>query len=117
ETLHESRIRAKRYTHEILKSEAEMLEELQQVVGEALPYLHSSRPSHGEERGRGPRHERNSAIVTAPRPGVTPRERPEWLVWLGTQRWRRRVRPIAHCDIGSQKSANVVSSAGEGPVV
>jgi pyrroloquinoline quinone (PQQ) biosynthesis protein C len=36
------------------KSEAEMLEELQQVIGEALPYLHSSRPSHGEERGPRP---------------------------------------------------------------
>jgi hypothetical protein len=30
------------------------LEELQQVVGEALPYLHSSRSSHGEERGPRP---------------------------------------------------------------
>jgi hypothetical protein len=28
-----------------------------------------------------------------------------------------RVRPIAHCDIGSQKNAHVVSSAGEGPLV
>ena len=51
ETYESALILAKGYNHELLKSEAEMLEELQQVVGEALPYLHSSRPSHGEERG------------------------------------------------------------------
>jgi hypothetical protein len=42
------------FNHELLKSEAEMLEELQQAVGEALPYRLSSRPSHGEERGPRP---------------------------------------------------------------
>jgi hypothetical protein len=54
ETDESALILAKGYNHELLKSEAEMLEELQQVVGEALPYLHSSRPSHGEERGPRP---------------------------------------------------------------
>jgi hypothetical protein len=54
ETYESALILAKGYNHELLKSEAEMLEELQQVVGEALPYLHSSRPSHGEERGSRP---------------------------------------------------------------
>jgi hypothetical protein len=28
-----------------------------------------------------------------------------------------RVRPVVHCDIGIQKSAHVVSCAGESPVV
>jgi hypothetical protein len=32
-------------------------------------------------------------------------------------RQRDRVRPIAHCDIGRQKNAHVVLSAGEGPLV
>jgi len=45
---------AEGYNHELLKSEAEMLEELQQAVGEALPYRLSSHPSHGEKRGARP---------------------------------------------------------------
>jgi pyrroloquinoline quinone (PQQ) biosynthesis protein C len=47
-------IMAEGYNHEYLKSEAEMLEELQQALGEALPYHHGSGPSHGEERGARP---------------------------------------------------------------
>ena len=50
ETYKSALILAEGYNHELLKSEAEMLEELQQAVGEALPYCHGSIPSHGEER-------------------------------------------------------------------
>jgi hypothetical protein len=54
ETYESSLLLAEGYNHELLKSEAEMLEELQQALGEALPYRHSSSPSHGEERGPRP---------------------------------------------------------------
>jgi len=53
ETYESALIMAEGYNHELLKSEAEMIEELQQAVGEVLPYLHSSSPSH-EERGARP---------------------------------------------------------------
>ena len=42
------------YNHELLKSEAQMLEELQQALGEALPYYRGSYPSHDEKRGARP---------------------------------------------------------------
>jgi hypothetical protein len=48
ETYESALIMAEGYNHELLKSEAEILEELQQAVGEALPYRYSSCPSHGE---------------------------------------------------------------------
>jgi hypothetical protein len=54
ETYESALIMAEGYNHELLKSEAEMLEELQQAVGEALAYRHSSIPSHDEERGPRP---------------------------------------------------------------
>jgi hypothetical protein len=54
ETYESALIMAEGYNHELLKSEAEMLEELQQAVGEALPNRHSSIPSHDEERGPRP---------------------------------------------------------------
>jgi hypothetical protein len=54
ETYESALIMAEGYNHELLKSEAEMLKELQQAVGEALPYLLSSYPSHGENRGARP---------------------------------------------------------------
>jgi hypothetical protein len=54
ETYESALIMAEGYNHELLKTEAEMLEELQQAVGEALPYRHSSIPSHDEERGPRP---------------------------------------------------------------
>jgi hypothetical protein len=54
ETYESALIMAEGYNHELLKSEAEMLEELQQAVGEALSYRHSSIPSHDEERGPRP---------------------------------------------------------------
>ena len=54
ETYESALILAEGYNHELLKSEAEMLEELQQALGEALPYRLSSCPSHGEERGARP---------------------------------------------------------------
>jgi hypothetical protein len=54
ETYESALIMAEGYNHELLKSEAEMLEELQQAVGEALPHRHGSGPSHGEERGARP---------------------------------------------------------------
>ena len=53
ETYKSSLILAEGYNHELLKSEAEMLEELQQALGEALPYRRSGL-SHGEERGPRP---------------------------------------------------------------
>ena len=54
ETYESALIMAEGYNHELLKSEAQMLEELEQAVGETLPYLHSSVPSNGEERGARP---------------------------------------------------------------
>jgi hypothetical protein len=54
ETYESSLLLAEGYNHELLKSEAEMLEELEQALGEPLPYRHSSRPPHGEERGSRP---------------------------------------------------------------
>jgi hypothetical protein len=54
ETYESALIMAEGYNHELLKSEAEMLEELQQAVGEALPYCISSYPSQGEKRGARP---------------------------------------------------------------
>jgi hypothetical protein len=45
---------AEGYNHELLKSEAEMLEEIQQAIGEVLPYNHGSVPSDIEERGARP---------------------------------------------------------------
>jgi hypothetical protein len=54
ETYESALIMAEGYNHELLKSETQMLEELQQAVGEALPYRHSSSPSQGEKRGARP---------------------------------------------------------------
>jgi len=54
ETYESALIMAEGYNHELLKSEAEMLEELQRAVGEALPYRLSSYPSHGEKRDARP---------------------------------------------------------------
>jgi hypothetical protein len=54
ETHESALIMAEGYNHELLKSEAEILEELQQALGETLPYRLSSRPSHGEKRGARP---------------------------------------------------------------
>jgi len=47
ETYESALIMAVGYNHELLKSDAEMLKELQQAVGEALPYHLSSYPSRG----------------------------------------------------------------------
>ena len=54
ETYESALIMAEGYNHELLKSEAEILEELRQAVGEALPYHLSSYPSHGGNRGARP---------------------------------------------------------------
>jgi len=54
ETYKSALIMAEGYNHELLKSEAEMLEELQQAVGEVLPYRLGSSPSHGETRSAQP---------------------------------------------------------------
>ena len=54
ETYQSALIMAEGYNHELLKSEAEILEELQQALGEPLPYRQvPSRqvPSHSEEHG------------------------------------------------------------------
>ena len=53
ETYELSLILAEGYNQELLKSEAEMLEELQQALGEALPYSHSLNPSHGRRSANG----------------------------------------------------------------
>jgi hypothetical protein len=54
ETYESALIMAEGYNHELLKPEAELLEELQQAVGEALPYHLLSSSPHGEERGTRP---------------------------------------------------------------
>jgi hypothetical protein len=54
ETYESALIMAEGYNHELLKPEAEMLGELQQALGEALPYCLSSYPSHDETRGARP---------------------------------------------------------------
>jgi len=51
ETYQSALIMAAGYNHELLKSEAEMLEELQEAIGEALPYRLSSSSSQSEKRG------------------------------------------------------------------
>lgn len=50
ETYQSALILAEGYNHELLKSDAQMLDELERTLGEALPYLHGSSPSH-ETRG------------------------------------------------------------------
>jgi hypothetical protein len=54
ETYQSALIMAEGYNHQLLKSEGEMLEELQQAVGEALPYCISSYPWQGEKRDARP---------------------------------------------------------------
>jgi hypothetical protein len=49
ETYRSALIMAEGYNHELLKSEAEILEELQQAVGETLPSIAHSCSSHGEK--------------------------------------------------------------------
>ena len=49
ETYELALILAEGYNHELLKTEAEMLEELQQALGEALPYPHASSSSDSGE--------------------------------------------------------------------
>ncbi len=50
ETYKSALIMAKGYNHELLKSETEMVEELEQAIGETLPSLGSSSLSCGEKR-------------------------------------------------------------------
>jgi len=45
ETYQSALIMAEGYNHELLKSETQMLEEIEQALGEVLPYLHISGPS------------------------------------------------------------------------
>ncbi len=54
ETYESALIMAEGYNHELLKSEEEMLEELQRAVGETLLYRRDSHPSSGEKRGAQP---------------------------------------------------------------
>jgi hypothetical protein len=54
ETYESALIMAEGYNHELLKSEGEMLEEVQQALGEVLPYRSGSYPSQGEQRGARP---------------------------------------------------------------
>jgi pyrroloquinoline quinone (PQQ) biosynthesis protein C len=51
ETYKSALIMAEGYNHELLKSEAEMLQEIQQAIGETLPYSRGSVPWDTEERG------------------------------------------------------------------
>jgi hypothetical protein len=51
ETYESALIMAEGYNHELLKSEAQMLEELQQACGEALPFRHALSSPQGEARG------------------------------------------------------------------
>jgi len=50
ETYESSLLLAEGYNHELLKSEVEMLEELQAAMGEPLPYCYGLGSSHGDER-------------------------------------------------------------------
>jgi hypothetical protein len=50
ETYESALIMAEGYNHELLKSEAEMLEELHQAIGEALRFRHDLSASRGETR-------------------------------------------------------------------
>jgi hypothetical protein len=52
ETYESALILAEGYNHELLKSEAEMLEEIRKAIGEALPYGRGSVPSNIEELAR-----------------------------------------------------------------
>src|SRR6266516_1391279 len=54
ETYESALIMAEGYNHELLKSEAEMLEEVRQAIGEVLPYSRCSVPFDTEERGTRP---------------------------------------------------------------
>jgi hypothetical protein len=54
ETYESALILAEGYNHELLKSDAEMLEEIEQALGEALPHRLSSHPLHEEECGARP---------------------------------------------------------------
>jgi hypothetical protein len=54
ETYESALIMAEGYNHELLKSEAEMLEELEQAIGEAPPYSRGSAPSDTEQRSTRP---------------------------------------------------------------
>src|SRR6266513_205396 len=54
ETYQSALIMAEGYNHELLKSEVEMLGEVQQAIGEAPPYSRGSVPLDTEERGTRP---------------------------------------------------------------
>lgn len=54
ETYESALIMAQGYNQELLKSEAEMLEELRQAAGEAIPYRLGSHPSQDGNRGARP---------------------------------------------------------------
>jgi len=54
ETYESALIMAEGYHHELLKSEAEMLEEIRQAIGEAFPYSRGSVSLDTQERGTRP---------------------------------------------------------------
>jgi hypothetical protein len=54
ETYESALIMARGYNHELLKSEAEMLEELRKATGEAIQYRPGAYPSHDGNRGTRP---------------------------------------------------------------
>jgi hypothetical protein len=49
ETYQSALIMAEGYNHELLKSETEMLAEMEQAIGEPLPLIAGSSPSQSEE--------------------------------------------------------------------
>jgi hypothetical protein len=79
ETDESALILAEGYNHELLKSEAEMLEELEQALGGAPVFVPVHILRTVKSAALGPRHERNGAIV-----GLAWREAPET-----TRRFRR----------------------------
>jgi len=54
ETYESTLLLAGGYNHELLKSEAELLEEIEQAIGEPLSYLHGSGPADRQEGGTRP---------------------------------------------------------------
>ncbi len=54
ETYESTLLLAEGYNHELLKSEAELLEEIEQAIGEPLPCLHASGPSDRQAGGARP---------------------------------------------------------------
>ena len=64
ETYQSALIMAEGYNHELLKSETQIREEIEQALGEALPYLHAPCPS-GSQKHKPRRQQPTNAIFIA----------------------------------------------------